>query len=443
MTGRVDPLSGVETAEDLKSLVADARQTEREVGQALLHITMVVMVASLAASGVAGYHLYGGSLLGGVELALVAVAIDNSMFRWLRISKRLRKRGTITKLGERLDWISFFMACYLNTLAVVSMLVPALTPFAFVLMGIAHLFIPVIYMACHKAMPGAQMLLQELAERASAKLAVKEKQEIDERNAANERVARDRDAVRISDNERIESENYARVRPLEIDRENKEREGKQRDLDRAAGEREQIRVHTISLASYLFLARRLQAAALAVMHAGSAPSQARPNGVRNGSPGAVTSPSPARHQVGSPGPSPGSSPARHQVPPPASPGDSPGGHQAPPRTPRKTPAPGTTGAASQVAPDIAILADLAESWLEANPAAGRTRLVKHLVNLVTAPGEQAGDPLVNRLVTDLVNLVGDRPGDRITDHTGKLVQAELKKRRDRREIAQLEKLLSE
>jgi hypothetical protein len=88
-----------------------------------------------------------------------------------------------------------------------------------------------------------------------------------------------------------------------------------------------------------------------------------------------------------------------------------------------------------VRPDIAWLADLAEPWLDDNPDAGRTRLVKQLAKLVNEAGDEAGEHLVTR--------PGEAPGDRITDHVGKQVLQEVKRRRDQREIVELERLLTE
>lgn len=153
------------TDAELNQLVEDADKTEREVGQALLHVTSVAMLASLVTSCIFGYYAYDQSGIGAAEMGLVALTVDYAMYRWLRMSKTLRKQGTITRTGEVLDFLTFAMSLYLNACGGLATLIPPLSPIAYVLLTIGHIFIPIMFYTCHKAMPGAQLLVRENADR--------------------------------------------------------------------------------------------------------------------------------------------------------------------------------------------------------------------------------------------------------------------------------------
>lgn len=408
-----------------------AERNSRDTAAAMYHIVIAGMVVSLFTSGTAFWQLT-GHLWAAPEGSMVAFLVDYALLRWMRINQRLRAVSVESGSGKTLEFTTGGMTLYLNGVGPLALVITPMSHLAIGMLVIAHLFIPTVMIILMVAAPKAQLTLQRLKDQHQAhQAAIRRDAEDTERAERNAQMAR-RDELATSENKRLAAEEYARVRPGELEAEQRQREAEKSNRDREAAEREQIRVHTIRVASYLFLARRLQAAALASMHAGSAPPATRSNGARNGSPGPRTSPAPAPHQVSAPGGAPAPAPGPHQVGAPAAPGAAPGAHQVPAPAPHQASAPGGNG---QVRPDIAWLADLAEPWLEANPGAGRIKLRQELVRLVNEAGAQAGE--------HLVRTPGAEPGVRITDDVGKKVLKEIKRRRDQREIEHLERLLSE
>lgn len=308
------------TDAELDQLVTDADTTEREVGQALLHVTAVAMAASLVASVVFGYFGYGKSYLGAAEMGLVALTVDYAMYRWLRISKRLRKQGTITSAGKALDWLAFLMSMYLNGCGGLATLIPPLSPQAYGLLTVAHLFIPVMFITCHKAMPGAQLLLRERAEKGRIERDRRRQDAIDRQNAAELAKQREQNEVTKTTNNLATAQANEKTRQHEA------------NIARAEADvtiaREKL---AATLASVVFLSLALQR-----------PRQRRASPSRQGSP------------------------ASRQARPPA-------GAPA-----SRKPAAGALPQTGADKPDVEKLARLAEAALAEHPGMGRGQLAREL-----------------------------------------------------------------
>lgn len=378
----------------------------------------VTMTASVV-NGTSVFASLTSSPIGILVGFLTALAVDAALIVVLTGDSKMQDLEVSSSWGRAMRWVLLLMSLALNCGAS--------------LLG-HHWFLAALHAVPPVLLCGLSEYGQDVGHTFARKVREQREQEVARRHTEAERAEAGRlsdqartDELAKSENARRAAEEYARIRPAELEAEKQARDAEQHDKDREAAEREQIREHAISLTTYLFLARRLQAAALAARHAGMALLQDRANTPRNGSPDSLTKPSPA-------GP-PAASPDAHRADPPAPPGGSPGDRQVSPPDPRRSPTPDTTRATRQVRPDIPWLADLAEPWLDANPDAGRTRLVKQLAKLVNEAGDEVGEHLVTR--------PGEAPGDRITDHVGKQVLQEVKRRRDRREIVELERLLTE
>lgn len=340
----------------MSSLAQDVEQTAKDVGSTLNHVTFVGMIASLAASGVFGYLLSGHDPIIASESVLIAVAVDYALFRWLRISKRLRKAEAETTAGKALDRVAAGMTFYLNGLAGVAPLIPAKSPTAYVLLTVAHLFIPTMMLLSYIAMPGAQLKLQArlaevLAEEERLRRAATSEQETSNRTA------------RARDDARADQIRKDQIKAKELDTEKHQREMADRHEARVLEERASVR----SLTGALLVSVAMRAVAMATMHSGN------------------TSPAPSRQPVTSPHRQPSPAPV-------ASP--SPAGRQ-PVASPRRQPAsPAVAKSPPAATPDFDRLVALAKELLAREPSMGRPTLAKQLAE---ATGERVTDHLVKRV----------------------------------------------
>lgn len=205
--------------QDPAAIVRDAEATAREVGNSLLWITIIGMVASVGASAYFGWELSGHKSLIAAKAVLVAVAVDLLIIRWLRVAARLRKLGTRTARGKRLDNVSVAMTYYLNALGGAAAIIPAGTPWAWGAMAITWTFIPTVMKMSNDTLPEAQLLLQEKAAAALAEQDRQRRAAAAEQDAVTARARRERDAVVTAQTEKATAEAKARTDQIEADRE--------------------------------------------------------------------------------------------------------------------------------------------------------------------------------------------------------------------------------
>ncbi len=193
---------------------ADLNRTATIINQAQWGVAVVVMTGSAIAGGFAFHDLAGNKwvIINGV---ITALAVDWALAQWLRLSRILRTVGIHSPWGRTLECVTAGMTIYLNLGAAVF---PLLTPggtLALWLLGVAHVFVPVLLILVFLASGQANDLLlgiqrareaNEAAERTAQQAADKALREADQRRLdttrreelAHEEQAR-RDAIRVKE----------------------------------------------------------------------------------------------------------------------------------------------------------------------------------------------------------------------------------------------------
>jgi hypothetical protein len=177
-----------------EELAADAERTAKDASSTMYHIAIVGMIGSLIASGLT-FFLLTGHYWAIAEGVGVAVTVDYGLLRWMRISARLRRAGAEPASGKVLDRAVAVMTIYLNGSAGLAPLVVPNSATAYVMITIAHLFIPIVMLMVFIAAPNAQLLLQAKAA-AARKVADAERQAaIDADDARADGLRRERNKV--------------------------------------------------------------------------------------------------------------------------------------------------------------------------------------------------------------------------------------------------------
>lgn len=324
----------------MSTLARDAETAKKEVGDTLIHVTVVGMISSVFSAGVFGWELSKADPLITAKCVLVALTVDYLLFRWLRMAKMLRSIGAQTRAGTVLDVVGVGMTYYITGLGAFAVLLRPQSPFAWGLMGFAYLFIPTVMLLSYIAMPGAQLKLQE---KAAEEHAIEERTRLaalEEQSSRAKAAQRDYEEVKKSENNKAAAEAAERTRKREI-------EDAQRVRD-AETQREEIALEGKRVASLIafssILTMRLENSQ-AITEKARRQLRDRERRQRGRQPGEGASP--ARRQASSPG-----------VRQPASPA---------PKTPKP-----------QDTPDVAQLAKLAKHLLANEPGMGRTQLANEL-----------------------------------------------------------------
>lgn len=220
--------------QDSSAIIRDVDATTREVGDSLLWITVIGMVASLGASAYFGWKLSGHDALIAAKSVLVAATVDLLLFRWLRMAARLRKFGTQTRAGKVLDAGAVAMTYYLNGLGGAAAVIEPRSTLAWALMAVTWIFIPTVMLMSYKAMPGAQLLLQGKRDEALAEIERQQAAVLADQERTSERLRRERADLDTSRNNKAAAEANERTRQREIEDAQHARDTETRRLEIAA-----------------------------------------------------------------------------------------------------------------------------------------------------------------------------------------------------------------
>jgi hypothetical protein len=208
----------------------DVERTARDTARAQWGVAGVVMVGSMAGSGLAFHYLGEPAALG----VLIALAVDLALATWLRISSRLRAVGLTSRAGWVLEVTTAVQTLYLNVGAAVFRGINQESAAAHWCLGIAHSFLPIDLVLFSLASAGARMKLlwlqrdtetadraerdrQLAAERVEFDRQQRERQDIERRRANGELVtAQDvfAEAQRLRTLARTEADEATRLRVL-------------------------------------------------------------------------------------------------------------------------------------------------------------------------------------------------------------------------------------
>ena len=138
--------------------ITDLDRTARIITQAQWGVAAVVMTGSAIAGGFAFYDLTHNPwvIISGV---ITALAVDWALAKWLQLSRILRAVGIRSPWGRALELVTAAMTIYLNLGAAVFPLLEPKTPTALWLLGIAHIFVPVLLILVFRASGEANDLL--------------------------------------------------------------------------------------------------------------------------------------------------------------------------------------------------------------------------------------------------------------------------------------------
>jgi flagellar biosynthesis GTPase FlhF len=142
----------------LTATAEDVERTARDTARAQWGVAGVVMVGSMAGSGLAFHYLGEPAALG----VLIALAVDLALATWLRISSRLRAVGLTSRAGWVLEVITAVQTLYLNVGAAVFRGIDQDSAVAHWCLGIAHSFLPIDLVLFSLASAGARMKLLRL-----------------------------------------------------------------------------------------------------------------------------------------------------------------------------------------------------------------------------------------------------------------------------------------
>jgi hypothetical protein len=214
----------------LTATAQDVERTARDTARAQWGVAGVVMVGSMAGSGLAFHYLGEPAALG----VLIALAVDLALATWLRISSRLRAVGLTSRAGWVLEVTTAVQTLYLNVGAAVFRGIDQDSAAAHWCLGIAHSFLPIDLVLFSLASAGARMKLLRLqrdtetadhaerdrqlaAERAEFDRQQRGRQELERRRANGELVtAQDvlAEAQRLRDQARQVATEETRLREL-------------------------------------------------------------------------------------------------------------------------------------------------------------------------------------------------------------------------------------
>jgi hypothetical protein len=142
----------------LTATAQDVERTARDTARAQWGVAGVVMVGSMAGSGLAFHYLGEPAALG----VLIALAVDLALATWLRISSRLRAVGLTSRAGWVLEVTTAVQTLYLNVGAAVFRGIDQDSAAAHWCLGIAHSFLPIDLVLFSLASAGARMKLLRL-----------------------------------------------------------------------------------------------------------------------------------------------------------------------------------------------------------------------------------------------------------------------------------------
>lgn len=208
----------------------DVERTARDTARAQWGVAGVVMVGSMAGSGLAFHYLGEPAALG----VLIALAVDLALATWLRISSRLRAVGLTSRAGWVLEVTTAVQTLYLNVGAAVFRGIDQDSAAAHWCLGIAHSFLPIDLVLFSLASAGARMKLLRLqrdteaadraerdrqlaAERAEFDRQQRERRDVERRRANGELItAQDvlTEAQRLRDQARQVATEETRLREL-------------------------------------------------------------------------------------------------------------------------------------------------------------------------------------------------------------------------------------
>lgn len=215
-------------ASDLAELSRDVADTRREAKSISHHIAVACMVSSVITSGEAFYYLMDHTWLAVPWGVLLALIVDYALVRWLPVSARLRKLDADSREGRLLSRTTFAMTGYLNVSGGLAPLVPPLSPLAWVMIAVAHSFIPIVAWISQTALETAQLFLQRKERDAQAAAERTQREEADRQRAEAERVERERATNKRIADQRVTAEANAKAKESEVDAEKARQEGETR-----------------------------------------------------------------------------------------------------------------------------------------------------------------------------------------------------------------------
>ena len=312
----------------MSTLAQDVIATRRDTNSTLYHIAVVGMVGSVAASATAFWFLTHEYWAIG-EGAMIALTVDYALLRWMKISQRLRSIGAESTSGKVLEWAVGLMTLYLNGSAGLAPLVDPKTASAYVMITVAHLFIPIVLLVLFVAAPSAELFLRHKEQQQREQAEAERNREAEAQRARDVSVQKEREKTTQADHSRRTAEANARAKEAD------------NEARRIAMEAQRIGSLLALSAIYLAKLDNVQA----ITERARRQLRDRERRQRQRQPGA--SASPARRQTSSPAVRQGTSPV----------------------TQRPNP---------QDTPDVAALAKVAKLLLENEPGMGRLTLAKEL-----------------------------------------------------------------